>query len=215
MNRSALSLKLRLQLERLQLRERLLLLIATMVVLAAAGYGLGLLSGISEHESQRQRLEQLTLEHTANTAALGNLTQARDNPVVIQLSERNAALEAELAELDARMANITEVLIPPQQMVSVLRELLERSDLTLIRLSVQPVSEVRPADVGQSALYQHKLELTLTGTFNDLTAYLSALEGLPWHLFWDRLSIETTEHPQLRIHLDVHTLSDQEVWMNV
>lgn len=212
---SALSLKLRLQLQRLQLRERLLLLIALIVVLAAACYGAGLLSGLSDHQSQRQRLEQLTLEHTANTAALGNLTQARDNPVVIQLSQRNAALEAELAELDARMANITEVLIPPQQMVSVLRELLDRSDLTLVRLAVQPVTEVRPADAGQSALYQHKLELILTGTFDDLSAYLRALEDLPWHLFWDRLSIETTNYPQLRIRLDVHTLSDQEIWMNV
>jgi len=215
MSGSALSLKLRLQLNRLQLRERLLLLIALALVLAAACYGLGLLSGISEHQLQRQRLEQLTQEHDANTAALSNLSTARDNPVVIQLSERNAALENELAELDARMANITEVLIPPQQMVSVLRELLDRSDLTLVRLAVQPVTEVRPADVGQSALYQHKLELTLTGSFDDLSAYLRALEDLPWHLFWDRLSIETTEYPQLRIRLDVHTLSDQEVWMNV
>lgn len=215
MSRSALSLKLRLQLEPLQTRERLLLLLALIVVLAAACYGVALLSGLSQHQSQRDRLEQLTLEHSANINALSNLTQARDNPVVVQLSERNAALEAELAELDARMANITEVLIPPQQMVSVLRELLDRSDLTLVRLAVQPVTEVRPADADQSALYQHQLELTLTGTFDDLSAYLRALEDLPWHLFWDRLSIETSRYPQLRIRLDVHTLSDQEVWMNV
>lgn len=212
---TALALKLRLQLGRLQLRERLLLLITLVAVLGAAGYGLARISGLNQHQPEQQRIEQLRLEHQANISALGNLTSARDNPVVLQLSEHNAALEAELAQLDARMANITEVLIPPQQMISVLRELLDRNDLTLVRLALQPVTEVRPADVGQSALYQHKLELTLTGTFDDLSAYLHALEALPWHLFWDRLSIETISYPQLRIRLDVHTLSDQEIWMNV
>lgn len=212
---TALALKLRLQLDRLQLRERLLLLITLVAVLGAAGYGLARLSGLSQHQPEQQRIEQLRLEHQANVSALSNLSSARDNPVVLQLSEHNAAMEAELAQLDARMANITEVLIPPQQMISVLRELLDRNDLTLVRLALQPVTEVRPAEVGQSALYQHKLELTLTGTFDDLSAYLHALEALPWHLFWDRLSIETTGYPQLRIRLDVHTLSDQEIWMNV
>ncbi|WP_108126050.1 hypothetical protein [Saccharospirillum mangrovi] len=215
MKPTATTLRLRLLLGRLQPRERLLLLIVMVAVLGSLFYLAGRITGLAEHHSERERLDQLNLEQNANQTALNNLTAARDNPVVIQLTERQAALEAELAELDARLANITEVLIPPQQMVSVLRELLDRSDLTLVRLALQPVTQVRSAEVGQSALYQHKLELTLTGTFDDLSAYLRALEALPWHLFWDRLSIETTSYPQLRIRLDVHTLSDQEIWMNV
>lgn len=215
MKLASLALKLRLQLDRLQLRERILLLILIVLLLATSIYGIGYLSGLSQHQTQQQRVNELRQQYSANTTALNTLISARDNPVVLQLSARKAALESELAELDARLANITEVLIPPQQMVAVLRELLDNSDLTLTRLELQPVTEVRSADVGQSALYQHKLELTLSGTFDDLSAYLNALETLPWHLFWDRLSIETLNYPQLRIRLDVHTLSDQEVWMNV
>lgn len=215
MKPTATTLKLRLLLDRLQARERLLLLLVLVALLGSLFYLAGRYSGLAEHQTERERLAQLRLEHNANQSALENLTRARDNPVVMQLSQRQAALEAELAALDARLANITEVLIPPQQMVSVLRELLDRSDLTLVRLALQPVTQARAADVGQSALYEHKLELTLTGTFDDLSAYLRALEALPWHLFWDRLSIETLNYPQLRIRLDVHTLSDQEIWMNV
>lgn len=215
MRLAATTLKLRLQLDRLKVRERALLLLVLVALIVSVCYGLGRLTGLTEHDRQRQQADQLNLEHNANTQALTTLSAARDNPVVAQLSARNAALENELAELDARLANITEVLIPPQQMVTVLRELLDRSDLTLVRLALAPVTEVRNAEEGREALYEHKLELTLTGTFDDLSAYLQALEALPWHLFWDRLSIETTTYPQLRIRLDVHTLSDQEIWMNV
>lgn len=213
--RATLALKLRLLLDRLQLRERVLLLIALILALAAACYAVGNLADISDHQAARQQLEQLNQEYDANISALNSLTQARDNPVVIQLRERNKALEAELAALDQRLSNITEVLIPPQQMISVLRELVDHNDLTLVHLALQPVTEIRPADADQGALYQHRLQLTLTGNLDDLSAYLRALEELPWQLFWDRLSIATTRFPELRIRLDVHTLSDQEIWMNI
>lgn len=215
MKLASIPFQLRLQLDRLQVRERALLVLALVMVILALMVAGGHYSGLTQHDSERQRINDLRSELSANRNALESLTEARDNPRIARLSEIKQTLEARLAELDESLANITDILIPPQQMVAVLRELVDRNDLTLVRLELQPVIQVRDADDGQSALYEHRLRLTLNGSFDDLSDYLSALEGLPWHFFWDRLSIETTDYPQLRIRLDVHTLSDQEVWMNV
>lgn len=206
---------LRLQLDRLQVRERALLLAVLVLAFATATYGIGQYSGLTDHQAQREQIERLSRTLDANEEALATLRDARDNPRARTLIERNAELEDELAALEERIARITDVLIPPEQMVRVLRELLDHNNLTLVRLNVQPVTRVRDAGEGATALYQHRLELDLTGHFDGLTAYLEAIEALPWQLFWDRMTIETRDYPRLDIRLRVHTLSGQEAWLNV
>jgi MSHA biogenesis protein MshJ len=136
-------------------------------------------------------------------------------------------LEGQLAELDRRLrAGVREV-IAPDQMPAVLRQVLDQvvhgdRRLTLLRLegrSAQP----KPAPDGDKtgharaapALHHHPLTLELTGGYLAALDYLRALESLDWRLFWDGLTLEVEEHPQIRLRIHLHTLSIDEGWIGV
>ncbi|WP_028669214.1 hypothetical protein [Saccharospirillum impatiens] len=207
--------QLRLVIDRLSIRERAILLVSMVLLLAGISYaGLWYL-GWTDQSTVRDRIAQLQSQAIDNQNAQLALEQASNNPQVQTLSNQNERLRQEVQQLNDRISGITEVLIPPDTMATLLRELLGSSDLTLIRfgaLSAQPLAR---DDTGEAQLYRHQLDIELTGNFDALTRYLRTIEALPWRLFWDELSVETDQYPDLRIRLKVHTLSDQEAWLNV
>jgi len=212
----ALTFRLRLLLDRFQPRERLLILITLVLVIGFAAYGVIWTTGLTQHDRLRDRIETLRNQFTANQNALLTLQEAQNNPRARSLSERNEALREELSVLEDRISRVTDVLIPPNRMANLLRELLADNDLTLVRLGVQPASEIQTGDSDSGVvLYRHRLELDLQGSFPALLGYLEAIEAKPWQLFWDEISIETDNYPQLEIRLRVHTLSDKKEWLNV
>ena len=104
----------------------------------------------------------------------------------------------------------------PDRMISLLKELLDKqSKLTLINFNVLPVVTIESNIDGGNLFYQHGLTMELEGEFEALSDYLSQIESLPLQLFWDDLVIETQNFPTLTIKLRVHTLSQDEDWLNV
>ncbi len=212
----AWTFQLRLWLDRFQPRERLLMLISLVLVVGFLFQAGIWLSGLTHQDTLEQRIETLRKEFTANQNALIALQEAMNNPLARNLSEQNRALQDQLQELDNRISRVTDVLIPPDRMVTLLRELLNENGLTLQRLDVKPAARVQSSEGDPGViLYRHRLELDLQGNYTALMQYLDAIEAKPWQLFWDEISIETKNYPQLNIRLRVHTLSDQEEWLNV
>ena len=58
-------------------------------------------------------------------------------------------------------------------------------------------------------LYRHGLEMTLRGTYFDLMQYLSDLERMPARLLWGAVELQVEQYPDVRLTLQVHTLSTQ------
>ncbi|HET8902552.1 MAG TPA: hypothetical protein VFN16_00995 [Saccharospirillum sp.] len=212
---SATLFHLRLIIDRLAIRERAMLLISLVLVVAGISYGVTWFLGWTDQSTIRNQIAQLQIQTTDNQNALLALEQARNNPQIQTLSRQNELLRREIQELDDRISGITDVLIPPDTMATLLRELLSSSDLTLVRFGALPTQPVNQEDDGEARIFRHQLEIELTGSFDALTGYLQTIEALPWRLFWDELSVETEQYPTLRIRLKVHTLSDQEAWLNV
>lgn len=212
---SATLFQLRLMIDRLSIRERAMVLVSLMVVVAGISYGAIWSLGWTDQSALRNQITQLQIQTTDNQNARLALEQARSNPQLQTLSRQNEQLRREIQELDDRISGITDVLIPPDTMATLLRELLGNSDLTLVRFGALPAQPVNQEDSGEARLFRHQLDIELTGSFDALTGYLETIEALPWRLFWDELSVETEQYPTLRIRLKVHTLSDQEAWLNV
>lgn len=212
---SATLFQLRLMIDRLAIRERAMLLVSLVLVVAGISYGVIWSLGWTDQSAIRNQITQLQVQTTDNQNARLALEQARNNPQLQTLSRQNELLRREIQELDDRISGITEVLIPPDTMATLLRELLGSSDLTLVRFGALPAQPVNQEDSGEARLFRHQLDIELTGNFDALTGYLQTIEALPWRLFWDELSVETEQYPTLKIRLKVHTLSDQEAWLNV
>lgn len=145
------------------------------------------------------------------------LARARDAGPDARNRERAAALRAELALLDAQIADEQRRFTTPQRMRDVLEEMLEREKrLRLIDLKTLPVTDMS-ATQGQAGrrVFRHGLELTLAGSYLDLYAYLAALEGLKTQLYWGRAEMSVAEYPVATLKLTVYTLSFDQAWLVV
>jgi MSHA biogenesis protein MshJ len=212
---TALLFRLRLLIERFSVRERVMILLCLVLLLASISYGVQWSLGWTDNRELRNQITTLETQTTSNQNTLLAMEQMSSDPQLQTLVLQNERLREQIRDLDDRISGITDILIPPDTMANLLRELLGNTDMTLVSFRALPSQPVAQEEAASGSLYRHRLDIELTGSFSALTQYLQTIEGLPWRLFWDELSVETRDYPILRIRLKVHTLSDQEAWLNV
>ncbi len=64
-------------------------------------------------------------------------------------------------------------------------------------------------------IYQHGIEITLAGSYNDLLNYLAELERMPQRVMWNSVSLKVEKHPRNVMVLRVYTLSLDKEWLVV
>lgn len=149
-----------------------------------------------------------------------------------------AAQESRLAELNAELEMRMRSLVPPERMHQVLKDVVRGQGGVRIvgfkTFSPQPVSTARGKPVGAPPLhgdpsaspagaaegappgfYRHGFEVTVSGGYSELVAYLDRLEALPWNLSWIEATLDAAARPDLTLTLTVHTLSLEEAWLRV
>lgn len=148
---------------------------------------------------------------------LQRLARTRDADPDVRNRGRVSELRAEVAALDAKIASEQRRFTSPQRMRVVLEEMLERDKrLRLVDLKTLPITDLA-ASQGQAArrVFRHGVELTLSGSYLDLHAYLAALEGLSTQLYWGRAEMSVTGYPVTTLKLTVFTLSFDQAWLVV
>jgi MSHA biogenesis protein MshJ len=199
------------------LRERALLFLAAALILVFVLYSI-LIKPL--RDSQRQlssEIVQNERELRTIQSEVQRMVRARGGDPDARNRERAAALRAELVALDARISTEQLRFTTPQRMRDVLEEMLQREKrLRLIDLRTLPVVDLA-ASQGQAGkrVFRHAVELTLAGSYLDLHAYLSALEGLSMQLYWGRAEMSVTEYPVATLKLTVYTLSFDQAWLVV
>jgi MSHA biogenesis protein MshJ len=117
-----------------------------------------------------------------------------------------AELEKRLAELEKALASRKEAFVAPNRLPDLLRSLLGSGQgVTLESLRTVPGIPVQ----GGMDLYRHGLEMTLRGSYIDLTQYLTEMEKMPARLLWGPVELQVEKYPEVRMTLQVHTLSAQ------
>lgn len=130
-----------------------------------------------------------------------------------------AAQEARLAELNAELETLERSLIPPERMNQVLKNVVRGQGGIRVAgfktLSPQPVALPDAAEGAPPGFYRHGFEITVSGRYSELVAYLERLEALPWRLNWTEATLDAAARPVLTLTLTVHTLSLEEAWLRV
>ena len=213
--------------EALQTRERLLVLLAA-VFGTALVYDALVLQSL---EARKKRLTQQVAESRQNIKAADNVVRAQEtivDPSAVKRSYREALVK-QLAEIDQNIQGLQRGLVPPERMAKVLEDMLAGSrGLQVMSLRTLPAHRVetpgatppakgaKPApQAPERTVYEHSFEIVLQGSYADLHDYLARLEKLPWRMFWGRLSVDTDNHPVLRVTLRVQTLSLSKAWLVV
>ena len=206
-------------------RERWMVFAAGVAIIAGLGFVLGMDGAITKHkilavnaEKHRTELAQLQKQN-AEIAML--LTQDPDAQGLKQVD----ALRKQLGGYDAELRGVQQSLVPPNRMVKVLEDMLNRhSQVRLVKLRTLPVAAlVEPTDgaaaksaaASKNVVYKHGIELTVEGGYLDLLEYQSRLEQLPWRMFFARTSVNAVDYPRVLMTITLYTLSLEEAWLVV
>ena len=115
-------------------------------------------------------------------------------------------LENKLAALEKTLAARKDAFVAPSRLPDLLKNLLGPGrPVRLESLRTVPATRMD----GGAELYRHGLEITLRGTYFDLTQYLTDLEKLPARLLWGPVELQVEKYPEVRLTLQVQTLSTQ------
>ena len=221
--------------DRMTLRERALVSAATLAAIVMTWT-----IAIFDPLSAKQR--SLSSEMASLQESIGTISESIQSSVAADATSeavaREAMLQTRLEALNARLASKSGGLIPPERMVQVIHDVLNRQHgVTLVSLhnkAVVSLVQERPAvnattagsadaaadpapgsQPASSGPYVHPVELVVEGNYLDVLAYLHALENLPWRFYWKVLELQTTRYPTNRVRIELSTLSMDKDWIGV
>lgn len=213
------------------LRERIMIFAGALVVIVALLNELLIAPELAKQRRLSREVVQRQTEIKALQAQLETLARARgadpDQPDRRRLEEARKRL----AQIDAALVQEQHKFAPPDRIGPILEEMLSRNrKLTLVDMRTLPAAALgggtekpaggkpaasKPLPAGQGYVYRHGVELTVSGAYLDLLAYLKDLEKLPSQMYWGKLDLRVSQHPQVTLKLSVYTLSLDPAWMRV
>jgi MSHA biogenesis protein MshJ len=212
-------------------RERALVLIGVVVGTALVFDAVAFQPAEARKKALEGQIAQAR-QNLKNAQALMKTKQSVGDSHAVKRTYRDA-LRGRLAEVNQNMIGLQKGMVPPERMARLLEEVLSHTrGLQLLSLRALPPQRFEagraaaaPPAAGKAAkpapkepertIYQHSFEIVLQGSYSDLLDYLARLEKLPWQMFWSRISVQTEQHPSLRVTLTVKTLSLTEAWLIV
>jgi MSHA biogenesis protein MshJ len=200
----------------LSVRERVMVSAAVMVALLALAYTLMIEPELKKQQRSAAAMLQKQSEMRALDAQVQGLLAARAQDPDRARRERLAQLAAQVKELESSINAEERRFTRPAQMRGVVEGVLGRArGVELVELKTLAVTTLSAKESKDRVIYRHGLELTVSGSYLDLLAYLRALEALPTQLYWGALSIDASKYPQVLMKLTVYTLSLDRAWLNV
>lgn len=211
----------------LSVRERTMVFAAAVVAVLAFAYTV-----LIEPELQKQKRTAAAIlqKHSEMRAfevqvsrAVGGRAQDPDRAE----RERLAQLRADLARLESRIGAEERKFTAPAQMRGVVEGLLARNRnvalvemKSLARRTISPNSKpaaAKPSDkpAAERLIYRHGLELTVTGSYLDLLAYVRDLEEMPSQIYWGALELDALAYPKVSLKMTLYTLSLDPAWLSV
>ena len=208
-------------------RERALIFVMLIVVLLVLVNALFFDPLVAKMKRLGQEIGQQH-QQLADTATKIQVTESGgpsdpDAPARVRL----AVVEQKLAQTAAALQSTQQSLVAPDKMARVLEDMLTQNhNLKLVALKTLPVSGVldtpeskpatdKPAKAAGPSIYKHGVEITVSGSYADLTQYLDALEKLPWHMFWGKAEMRVEEYPRVTLTITLYTLSMEKTWLSV
>lgn len=218
----------------LSYRERVLLAATAAVAMLFLWDGMLLRGQLERRAAIQAELKTLETEKSTANTVQASLTQALQLDPNEQEKIRLERYTQEINRLDEILKSKTIEFVSPQQMVEVLKALMDKEPgLKLTRLeSTGPVSPVSIGGKGgqvQQAVdkvltaataalpgpnvYVHGLELSFSGDYFSTMRYVKQLESLQWRFAWSAMTLTMKKYPRAEVWIRLETLSLTEGWI--
>ncbi len=206
------------RIDAMSIRERALIFITLLVALYMLAVNVLFGPVNAAKDRLQQQLSQKRQETQALEAQIQALLAAGDDT-----AKRNkvAALQENLKTMDAALVRVTAGLVPPREMARLIEQmLLKNRGLQVMKVESLPATPLLEAStvsgvVSGTMVYKHGMQIELKGGYLDILRYLKTLEGLPWKVFWGKVSLKTDKYPDSQVSLLIYTLSTREAWIGL
>lgn len=219
------------RIDAMTLRERALIFVAAAAVLLSMTNVLLINPLLARHKLLSEQIVQAQATTAVMQTQIQTLLQSGSQNPNAALKLKLDALRAQSAASGKTLGDIQSRLVSPQQMPTLLENLLRQNrNVHLLALKTLPVEplEAQPDDhpatqthpapksaaAGEAAIYKHGVEITLSGNYFDLLHYMSAIENLPWRMFWGRAELSVDDAHTIRLTLRLYTLSQDAAWLS-
>ncbi|MGM0769341.1 MAG: type II secretion system protein GspM [Pseudomonadota bacterium] len=209
-------------------RERALLTVTALVLILLVGWELAVAPVLADNDRVRGQIDTLAVNQQRLLDQQQTLTAQLENDPSRELKRLLDTRRQRLARLDAEIAETTGRLIPPRDMVALLRTILAaQNKLELLGVSLKTPEPVYPeapsgdeaaADAAEQAeplLFAHDVEIVLSGSYLDVLGYLEQLERMDERLGWVQLEYDAGAYPDGEARIRVRTLSLERAWLGV
>ena len=203
----------------LSTRERVLVLVAVLAMLIAAAQFLffGPLQQQRKTEQEMQVDIQRRYEQLENELAQLQAWQSKQED-----GSQLATVQQQLDSIDHQIGQLSQRMVPPEQMTALLQQLLAREQgMQVLALEKLPLTaagdensdEANAETSNDLPLYRHRIRLSLRGSYFDSLRYLQAMEALPWTVYWDSLDYQVEDYPQGVLTIEIATLGQEKGWL--
>lgn len=224
----AMWMKIAARYDVLQRRERWLVAVAILGGIALLGFALFIEPALKRGQLAERTMAEQQTQLTSMQSQTVALRAPERNPDVAARAELDG-LRNQLEELSGRLRTLENSLVPPERMPDLLEEMIgKRSGLRLLSLKTLPVvpfveKEKEKGGAGDAAakvdktggLFKHGVEISLEGSYQELTVYLERLEKSHMKLLWSSVTLSAEKHPRLVLTLTVYSLSLDRAWLVV
>ncbi len=207
------------RLDAMSLRERVLIFLAAAVVIVAIADS-ALFDPISRRQKvNSQRIHQQEDEIHTMQGQVQAYAQARTGDDANAKRQRLEKRKLELAALDRELAAKRSELVPPERMAKMLHEIVKRNpDIELVSLRSLPATGLAQSltailGSGGLALYRHGIEITVSGSYLKMLAYVGQLERLPAKIMWGNMELQAAAYPAVTLKITLYTLSPEKTWL--
>jgi len=206
------------------LRERAMLFAATAGVIIFVVFSLFLNPSYAE---QRQLLESMARQQDGIAAVEAEITQTIvAHTVDPDASERArlAKIKADAEALSAALMATQQGMVPAERMSTLLEQILgahrglrlkSMRTLSETPAPTAPATAAAPAPASDELLKKHGVELVVQGSYPDMVAYMSALEGMQGQLFWGSATLEVNTYPNATLTLVAYTINLDKKWLKL
>jgi MSHA biogenesis protein MshJ len=162
---------------------------------------------ISELKTQRETIEQ----------QFKIITNIVNSPEFSSLLGQRQLLIQQTKHVQKKIESFKPVFVSEQDVSQVTKDVLGQLDngVMLVNLKKFPLQRLVIPDIDKENrliqnIYQHKLTIQLNGNFFNVLSFLTRLEKLPWHLYWDSLEYKVTKYPEANVTIQLYVLSNEK-----
>jgi MSHA biogenesis protein MshJ len=181
-------------------------------------------------------IQNETAKLTEQMTTLASQTQPTpaNNATQHEIDEVNQKIASQTSDL----VRISAYMVPPQEMVLLLRKLLQKhADVQVVEMQSLPVADFIEKqrkliqtqtaaatgnaqavsdDVWQNVphVYQHAVKVKLKGKYFSLMAYAQALKDIGQRVAWENAELKS-EYPESELTVQVYTLSGENAWLGI